>query len=353
MDTRFEHGDPYALTAGAIIVPVFSTDSGLRPAVALDSAVQKFIDKVVPLANAADFSGKMGTVWSSPTLDALPADRMILTGLGSEESLSLEAIRQAWGAAAGVAQKQGALTIASPLPPQPEAVELAEAVAAAVEGATLALYAFRDYYGTVKNAKPYHEMETLTLADPEASESEVDLGIGAGSAMAAAVALARDLSNEPANVLTPTRFAEVAEGVAEEVGLEITVFGPEELDELGADAILTVGKGSANEPRMIHLVYRPDSANEKTKAIGLVGKCITFDTGGYSLKPRDSIVGMKGDMAGAAAVLGAMSALASGRIALCRACSDLCSGEYDLRSRVSTGGRDHRDERSHDGDHFN
>jgi leucyl aminopeptidase len=133
--------------------------------------------------------------------------------------------------------------------------------------------------------------------------------LACSQAIAGAVALARDLVGEPASVLNPETMEEHARKVAQEQGLEITVLGPAEMEQQGMGAISAVGKGSASEPRLIHLVYRPEGATSDTRQLGFVGKCITFDTGGYSIKPYEAMLEMKTDMAGGAAVLGAMSAL--------------------------------------------
>jgi leucyl aminopeptidase len=109
-------------------------------------------------------------------------------------------------------------------------------------------------------------------------------------------------------------MARHAEEIAERDGLACRVFNEEGLEEMGAHAILTVGKASIHPPRLIHLTWTPPEATPETPAIGIIGKCIPFDTGGYSIKPTDGMVDMKGDMAGGAAVLGAMSALAALRI---------------------------------------
>ncbi|WP_457638178.1 leucyl aminopeptidase [Oceanithermus sp.] len=127
-------------------------------------------------------------------------------------------------------------------------------------------------------------------------------------AVCAGVYLARDLVNEPPNVLNPVELARRAEEMAKESGLEINVFGPEKIQELGMGAYWAVAKGSDNEPRFIEIVYRPEQASGRHLA--LVGKGLTFDTGGYSLKPPASMTTMKGDMAGAAAVIGAMKVIA-------------------------------------------
>jgi len=126
--------------------------------------------------------------------------------------------------------------------------------------------------------------------------------------MAEATAYARDLANEPPNVLTPEALADEALALAEAAGFEARVLGPEEIEALGMGAFLAVARGSANPPRLIHLTYRPEE--KPRRRVALVGKGICFDTGGYSLKPSDRMRHMKADMSGAAAVLGAMRTLA-------------------------------------------
>src|SRR5690606_10017046 len=152
--------------------------------------------------------------------------------------------------------------------------------------------------------------DVSVLASSPLSEDAESVVVRA--ALAARATLdARDLVSEPANVLKPHTFAEEAERVAHRRGLEISVLQVPDLERLGAGALLGVGKGSEVPPCMIHLVYRPDVEPEDPP-IGLVGKCITFDTGGYSIKTGEGMVTMKSDMAGGAAVLGAMSALRDG-----------------------------------------
>ncbi|MEA2511947.1 MAG: leucyl aminopeptidase, partial [Thermomicrobiales bacterium] len=245
-----------------------------------------------------------------PTLGQLPARRVVLAGVGPTGKLNAEAIRRAWGAAATSARDAGAARIVSALPPADDVINADRALAAAVEGARLATYRFTRYYGQARKDDPApRAITSLTFAGDGLDVATGQSAIARGEAAAAAVELARDLSNEPASVLNPEGFAEHARRVAKEHGLEITVIGPAEMERLGMGAISVVGRGSANEPRLIHLVYRPEGATESTRQLGYVGKAITFDTGGYSIKPYEGMLEMKGDMAGGAAVLGAMSAL--------------------------------------------
>ena len=133
--------------------------------------------------------------------------------------------------------------------------------------------------------------------------------VARGEARANGIILARDLSNEPASTLTPVEMAKRSRKVAEANGLDITILKPKQMREMGMGAITAVGQGSAKPPRMIHLVYRPHPEVDSGRTIGLVGKCITFDTGGYSIKTYDGMLEMKGDMSGGSTVLGAMSVL--------------------------------------------
>jgi len=139
-------------------------------------------------------------------------------------------------------------------------------------------------------------------------EKALEEGAKLGAVMAEAVLFARTLVSEPSNVLTPERMAEEAKKVAKEGGLEIKVYGPKECEKMGMGAYLAVAKGSAHEARFIHLSYKPKGAKFH---LGLVGKGLTFDSGGLSIKPADGMGAMKSDMSGSAAVLGAMKAIAA------------------------------------------
>jgi leucyl aminopeptidase len=304
--TEFRAADPFGLEADALIFPAIQQNGG--PALE-QLGNDGLIEEIGRLASDAQFTGKRGATLLVPTLGMLPARRVVLAGVGAEAELNAEAVRKGYGAAVTAARNAGAKSVVSPLPPVSDGFSLDESLIAAVEAAGMATYSFTNHEGSVKSAKPKPSLESLAFAANEGDASGISQAIAKGEAIANAVNLARDLSNEPASVMTPVEVAEVAKEVAAEHDLEITVFDKKGLTELGANAILTVGQGSSNEPRMIHLVYRPEGANEQTPAIGLVGKCITFDTGGYSIKPTEGMADMKGDMAGGAAVLGAMSAL--------------------------------------------
>ncbi len=176
------------------------------------------------------------------------------------------------------------------------------AVAAVVEGAMLGSYRF----GRYKSASTETALERVIVvgaSGKRASEAAV-LGTRLGEAQC----LARDLVNEPGGALTPEAFAEVAVEVAEREGLQITVMDLEDITEAGLGGLLGVNKGSTHPPRMVVLAYEPP---EPQGTLALVGKGVTFDSGGLSIKPSDPMMTMKCDMAGAAAVLGAFSVFAA------------------------------------------
>jgi leucyl aminopeptidase len=170
-----------------------------------------------------------------------------------------------------------------------------------VIGAVLGVYTF-DKWRT-QNVKQLN----LASVAIHGGGDPCDMAVAAESA--AAVTLARDLVNEPPQSNTPTHMAETAEAIAKEYGMEITVFDKAALEKKGMRLILAVSAGSVEEPRLIHMTYRPKNATADTPSVALVGKGLTFDAGGLCLKPTGSIEDMKMDMGGGAAVLGAMKAI--------------------------------------------
>lgn len=255
------------------------------------------------LATEAGFTGQAGETFLMPTLGAIAARRVCLIGAGDMGSADDDKRRRAWANALRAATKAGAASIAVSF----EASDSSE-VAAAVDGMLLGSYRFVEHFGPLRKKDRDAENPTVTAFAGEAAIAALTETVRRQSAVARGVSLARDLVSEPASALNPTTMASRATDIAKAHDLEISVLGVEELERLGAGAILGVGKGSDVPPCLIHLVYRPEGEVEGPP-VGLVGKCITFDTGGYSIKTADGMLTMKGDMAGGAAVLGAMSVL--------------------------------------------
>lgn len=338
MNIVVQQSDPFATASDALIVPVGRVDGAPDFDVIALPALR---DQLASLVSDADFTGKTGSTLLVQTMGLAAPRRLILTGVGDLDALTAESIRKAWGTAVTTARDAGAESVISLLPPASGDLSAAAALTQATAAADMATYRFTNYQGTVKNAKPVKEIDTLAFAT-DGQSADLAAALETGRAIAAAVSLARDLTNEPGSDLPPMAFAAAAEQVAADHGLEITVYDAAALQEMGANAILAVGKGSANPPCMIHIVYRPAGASESTPSIGLVGKCITFDTGGYSIKPADGMGEMKGDMGGGAAVLGAMAGLQAAGVqatvhAVICAAENKISGRAFLPGDVITG----------------
>ncbi|AEB11321.1 leucyl aminopeptidase [Marinithermus hydrothermalis] len=224
----------------------------------------------------------------------------MLFGLGKKRGLTLEHVRRA-GARLAQAVAATGLREAVVEAFLAERFGKKEVSYALAEGILLGGYAFNKYKTHARERKVRFILARAFGPAVERAQT-----------VAEAVWYARDLVNEPPNVLTPAELARRAQALAEAHGLECEILGPEEIQARGMGAYLAVAQGSANPPHFIKLVYRPQGTPKRR--VALVGKGMTFDTGGYSLKPRESMRSMKADMAGAAAVLGAV--LAAARLGL-------------------------------------
>jgi leucyl aminopeptidase len=254
------------------------------------------------LLDLGDFKGEAKQTTVLYTKEAIAAPRLALVGLGKAEDFNLEVARQAAGIIAQKLRDLGVKTFAIPLhsdPPQ-------EMIQAAVEGSTLALYQFNQH--KTQDLDKVKELEEITfLAEDEASKAVVEQGVERGEIIANGTLLARDLSNQPPNHLTPTILADKAQEIADTTGLKCEIFEPTQLKEQGFGALIGVAQGSEEEPRFIILEHLPEGDAKET--VVFVGKGITFDSGGLSLKSGSGMMEMKHDMSGAAAVLGAMQAV--------------------------------------------
>ncbi|HEX7168629.1 MAG TPA: leucyl aminopeptidase [Acidimicrobiales bacterium] len=244
------------------------------------------------------FEGKPGQT------EALMADdgtTILAIGVGARAAVDAEALRRA--AAATVKASWRATSIAaSLLDAAPAELDKARAAQAIAEGAALASYRF----GTYKSDPKPCAVESFTLVTRAGAAAQ--RGLDRGAAVASAVALARDLVNEPPGAMTPRRMEEVARSVAEANGLDVDVWDEERVASEGLGGLGGVAAGSDEPPRLIRLTYAPSGARG---TVFLVGKGITFDSGGLSIKTGEGMMTMKCDMAGAAAVIGAMAAVAA------------------------------------------
>lgn len=251
-----------------------------------------------------DFTGKHKTTCWLYTNGAIAAPRVLLVGLGEYHDLTVEKVRAAVAVAAKAIRDIGAKTVALPVPV--EATN--DMLQGAAEAIRLSLYRFDLHKTETSEESENRELESVTfLAESDQSRRLIETVVRRGETIANATCLARDLSNQPANYLTPTLLAGKAQEVAMETGLRCEIFDRATLVEKGFRTLLAVAQGSAEEPRFIILEHAPDS--EAADTIVLVGKGITFDTGGISLKGSSKMHEMKHDMSGAAAVIGAMQAI--------------------------------------------
>ena len=229
------------------------------------------------------------------------APRLLLVGLGERDLFAPERLRRA---AATVARRARTLKLgeaALSLPTLPD-LGTREAARVAAEGAKLGLYRF-DRHKTAANG---HGLETFWLVADDGALEEAREGAELGEKVAGGSVLARDLANEPSNVATPEYLAQKARGIAEEHGMRCEVLDRAGIDAEGLTGLATVGRSASNEPRFIVLEHRKGSAGAP---VVLVGKAVTFDSGGISIKPSAGMEEMKFDMSGGAAVLGAMEAV--------------------------------------------
>jgi leucyl aminopeptidase len=313
MDIKLMTRDVTGFRGDALVVGVTQVLQELQgtagtldgPAATLDHVLGGLIRQ---LQRSGEFTGKAGETSLIHTLGKLETPRLLLVGLGPRDQMNTNRVRRGAAIAcrslghADIAQVGLALF-------WPElGLDAAATVQAMVEGALFGLYQF-NRYKSVDNEKGTHRINTLTLfVGPDGDTEALQSAIERGRIMAEATNFARDLANEPPNVLTPTELANRARAMAQAYGLECEILDRAQMEERGMGALLGVARGSAQPPKFIILRYR--GGDPRQPGMALVGKGITFDTGGISIKPADRMEEMKFDMCGAAAVIGAMMAIA-------------------------------------------
>jgi leucyl aminopeptidase len=247
--------------------------------------------------------GFEGRLAETQALLADDGSAVIAVGVGSPGRLTSEGLRRASAAATRASAKAG--TVATLLlDARPAELPVAEAAQAVAEGALLAAYAFTAFKS---EPKPPRLRELVVVS----SDADAKAGARRGETVATAVCLARDLVNEPAGSLTPSRFVELAVAEAKRAGLGVSVLDAAGVGRAGLGGLLGVARGSDEPPALLELLYEPKGAGRETPTVAFVGKGITFDSGGLSLKTAQGMTSMKTDMSGAAAVVAAMSAIAA------------------------------------------
>jgi leucyl aminopeptidase len=310
------------LQATAVCVPLFEGAGATTEASALDHAAGG------ALADAREtgrFMRRVGEALVAPAGNGLGARRVIWLGLGPERDLDPVRLRNALSLAGETLRRAGsphlALHCAGLLRAVPDARELARAL---VEGVILGAFD----RGEHRSGPRPPQLDRLILVGLDDAATE---GVRQGDVLGRATNLARSLQNRPGNLLGPDELEAEAGRVAGESGLDFQVLDQAALERLGAGAILAVGRGSARRPRLVVMHHRPRSAVPGIR-LGLVGKGVTFDTGGYSLKPQDGMQRMNYDMSGAAAVIAATGALARLEapievLAVCPVVENMVSGD--------------------------
>ncbi|HEU0016179.1 MAG TPA: leucyl aminopeptidase [Longimicrobium sp.] len=291
--------------APLLVLPVFQDGERDAAFTALDGALG---GQLAALAARGDLKGEHGeSVLLYPPAGALAAERLLLVGIGKAAELTPERLRRAAGTAAKQAAKSRAASLAFVLPAS--SFGEGDAARAAAEGLVMGAYDFRELKSPKPDAPPPVELAeaALLLADG-ADEGAAAEGARLGEVLGRAANLARTLANLPGNVATPTYLGETAQRIAGERGMTATILGPREMREEGMHALLAVSAGSDQEPRFIVLEHRGGAEGEKPLVI--VGKGLTFDAGGISIKPAQGMEDMKFDMGGGAATIAAMQAVA-------------------------------------------
>jgi len=305
MQVQIETISPEKTQADALAVICFEAPDGQAQAPAVASASTP--DPVVAaqsgwlaeLRSSGEFTGKLYESAILHRPEGVAAKRLVVIGGGKREKFSSVEARRIAGTLARSLKSKGLRSVAL-------LIEDLDLAAAATEGAILGAWE-ADKYKTdpKKNEK---QIESFTIVVPGADPSGLQTAAEKGRIVAEAQNFTRDLVNEPPNRLTPAVLVDAAKGMAAELGLQCDVLDQDAMTQLGMGALLGVAQGSSNPPFLIAIKYAPP-VNSGADHLALIGKGVTFDTGGISIKPSEGMEKMKYDMAGAAAVIGAMQAI--------------------------------------------
>src|SRR5947199_2067192 len=291
------------IDAQALAIAVFKNDKadhGLLKE--LDAATGGLINRVI---ETEEFKAKEGeTAYFHIADSELKAQRLLLIGCGERDAYKTQQVSQMAGTAARFLRSKNAKSIAITPRAESEVEKVAQSV---IAGAIMGLFE-PDKYRTKDKEK--RELSRVVVAIEGADEKVLKRGAERGRIVGESVNFTRDLANEPGIFMTPTILAERAKEVAKEFGLSIDVLDQKQMEKLGMGSLLGVSRGSDEPPKLIVMKYEPRSRKRGKELLALVGKGITFDSGGISLKPGENMELMKYDMTGAATVIGTMRAIA-------------------------------------------
>ena len=256
--------------------------------------------------SSGDFKGKKDE--TTLLYSGGKAQRILLVGLGKAADVKVQAVRRASAIAARRARALGTGKLVVTLAPEARNSLAARDVARAIiEGTAHGAWSFTELKRSSEDQKP--ELKELAVAVPAAERADAEAGARLGEAVAAGHRLARNLQMQPGNICTPSYLGDEAQRIARQHGFEVTVLDRAAMEKEGMRALLAVAQGSAQEPRFIVLEYRGGGSAGNAPPVALIGKGVTFDSGGISIKPAQSMEDMKYDMSGAAAVIGTFEVL--------------------------------------------
>jgi leucyl aminopeptidase len=311
MEFSIKSGSPEKQRSGCVVVGIFEGRKLSAAAQAIDTASRQYLTEVL---RRGDLEGKLGGTLLLHGVSQIPADRVLLVGLGRERDFNETAYRTALGAAMRALRATGAsdATICLtdlPLKRHDTGWKVEHAVLAVREG----VYRFDRLKSKPPESKRALRKVTLNVSK-RSDVAEGEKALQRGLAIAEGITLAKDLGNLPGNICTPTFLAEQAVELGKRHGLKVEVLDRKEIEKLGMNCFLAVAQGSTQPPKLITIEYQ--GGKRDAPPVALVGKGITFDTGGISIKPAAEMDEMKFDMCGAASVFGVMKAISLLRLPL-------------------------------------
>ena len=305
MEFHLKSRSPEKQRSACLVAGVHESRKLTPAAQAIDDAGDKYLST---LLRKGDMDGKIGQSLLLHGVPGIPAERLLLVGCGKESELDHRQYRKIVVNSIKQIRQTGALEAVSFLPGlDVKDRDYSWKIQYTVQFIDHELYQFKDFKSAKKDAKK--DLRKITLMVPREQLGQCGSALSRGVALAQGVKLTRDLANRPANACTPTYLAEQAEELGNAfASVEVTVVEEKEMEELGMNSLLSVSQGSAQPAKLI--IFRYQGAGNGSKPVVLVGKGVTFDTGGISIKPSSAMDEMKFDMCGAASVFGAVAAVA-------------------------------------------
>jgi leucyl aminopeptidase len=294
MKIQAKSGKPETIKTEVLVLATFEGKLS-KSAKIVDKKLNGLLQHII---KSKEFKGETGEIFFTNTFKKIPAKHVLLVGMGKEKEFKTDNLRQVIATAATFIRASNIKSFAFSIPETK--VNIEESAQALSEGSILGLYQFTDFK-TEERDKIKH-INYITILCPAKNLRKAKNGTERGRIIAEAVNMARDLTNEPANKGIPSMLANEAKKIAKKYRLKVKVLGKKQIQKLGMHGLLGVSSGSAQEPKFIVLEYN----SRKKNSIAIIGKSITFDSGGLDLKPESKMDEMKYDMAAGAAVLGIM-----------------------------------------------